>query len=163
MNQPGKNTNPNKDLRIRVTEDEEQLLSGALSFERKTITSVLLPMHKLITVPATASPQQIEDVAASTGHSRFPITGNKGQLQGYVHLKDLLAITPAKQNLTLALKLIRDLPEIRANTSLRNALFTMQKQGAHLAKVIDPKQRTLGIVALEDVLEELVGHIRDDA
>jgi CBS domain containing-hemolysin-like protein len=145
-----------------LSEDEEQLLSGALQFERKTIAAILLPLEKLVTVPRTASAEDIEKLTAKTGHSRFPVL-EAGELQGYVHIKDLLAITPAKQQDQLALRLIRDLPEISPRTSLRNALFTMQKQGAHLAKVVDADNNTTGVVALEDVLEELVGRIRDDA
>lgn len=145
-----------------LSEDEEQLLSGALTFERRTVMTVLLPIKKLVTVPLTASPQVIEDLVVKTGHSRFPLTDNKGDLKGYIHLKDLLNITPTQQNDTLAIRLVRELPEIKSKTSLRNALFTMQQQGAHLAKVVE-KNKTLGVVTLEDVLEELVGRIRDDA
>lgn len=146
-----------------LSEDEEHLLSGALTFERKSVTSVLLPISKLVTVPTSASAEEIEQVAARTGYSRFPVTNSTHELQGYVHLKDLLDITPAKQNQQLALKLIRELPTIKESTSLREALITMQKQGAHLAKVVSQNNATLGVIALEDVLEELVGHIRDDA
>lgn len=146
-----------------LSEDEEQLLSGALTFERKNVTSVLLPLKKLVTVSSDASADDIELVAARTGHSRFPITDTTGDLQGYVHLKDLLDITPSKQDQQLSLKLIRELPTINETTSLREALITMQKQGAHLAKVVAQNNATLGVIALEDVLEELVGRIRDDA
>jgi CBS domain containing-hemolysin-like protein len=146
-----------------LSEDEEQLLSGALRFEQKTITAVLLPLQSLVTIPATATADEVEALTAKTGHSRFPVTKGANDLQGYVHIKDLLAITPSQQNDKLALKLIRELPEIKLKTSLRKALFTMQHQGAHLAKVVDAKGKCLGVVALEDVLEELVGDIRDDA
>ncbi|CAN5189765.1 hemolysin family protein [soil metagenome] len=146
-----------------LSEDEEQLLSGALNFEQKNITAVLLPLKSLVTIPFTASAEDIEALSAKTGFSRFPIVGKKGVLQGYVHIKDLLAITPSQQNDRLALKLVRELPKLPVKTSLRNALFTMQQQGAHLAQVVDTKGKALGVVALEDMLEELVGAIRDDA
>jgi CBS domain containing-hemolysin-like protein len=145
-----------------LSKDAEHLLSGALTFERRTITRVLLPVNTLVTAPLTASPQDIEDLVTQTGHSRFPLTNLKGELTGYIHLKDLLTIAPSKQHDKLAIRLVRELPKLKANTTLRNALFIMQQQGAHLAKVVD-KNKTLGVVALEDVLEELVGRIRDDA
>lgn len=146
-----------------LSEDEEQLLSGALSFEEKDISAVLLPLKSLVTVPATATAEEIEAVSTKTGYSRFPVTGNDGELVGYIHIKDMLDITRAEHTQRMSLKLIRELPSIRHRTSLRNALVTMQRMGAHLAQVVDSSGQTLGIVALEDVLEELVGAIRDDA
>ena len=146
-----------------LSEDEEQLLSGALSFEEKDISAVLLPVKSLVTLPAKATAQQVEDLSAQTGYSRFPVTGAKGKLVGYIHIKDLLDITPAQQKQSVSLKLVRELPEIKSKTSLRRALVTMQRVGAHMAEVIGPDGKTLGVAMLEDVLEELVGDIRDDA
>lgn len=146
-----------------LSQDEEQLLSGALSFDEKNIAKVLLPMKLLVTVPAAATAQAVEDVSAKTGFSRFPVTSNKGKLCGYVHIKDLLGVSPAKQTQSMSLKLVRDLPRFKLNTPLRHGLVTMQRMGAHLAEVVDNRGKTLGVVALEDLLEELVGDIRDDA
>ncbi|MDB5170022.1 MAG: hypothetical protein JWN82_418 [Candidatus Saccharibacteria bacterium] len=145
-----------------LSEDEEQLLSGALSFEEKDISAVLLPVTSIVSVPTTATAQEVEDLSTKTGFSRFPVT-DKGKLVGYIHIKDLLDVTAAQQDESMALTLIRELPTIKHKTSLRKALVTMQRMGAHLAQVVDPKGKTLGVVALEDVLEELVGDIRDDA
>jgi CBS domain containing-hemolysin-like protein len=146
-----------------LSEDEEQLLSGALSFEEKDISAVLLPMQSLVTIPSTATAQEIETVSTKTGYSRFPVTDPGGKLVGYIHIKDMLDITHAEHTQRMSIKLIRDLPAIKQKTSLRKALVTMQRMGAHLAKVVDQSGATLGVVALEDVLEELVGDIRDDA
>lgn len=145
-----------------LSEDEEQLLSGALSFDKKDISHVLLPMKSLVTVPVTATAQEIEDVSAQTGFSRFPVTTD-GRLIGYIHIKDLLDINPLQQTERMSLALVRELPVIKEKTSLRRALVTMQRMGAHLAQVVDDKGKSIGIVALEDVLEELVGNISDDA
>ena len=146
-----------------LSKDEEHLLSGALTFDQKDISSVLLPLKSLVTVAATASAQQVEELSGKTGYSRFPVTGEDGALVGYVHIKDLLDILPGQQTDSMSLKLIRDLPSIKEKTSLRKALVTMQHMGAHLAQVVDQSGTVLGIVALEDVLEELVGKISDDA
>nr|AIA18538.1 protein of unknown function DUF21 [uncultured bacterium] len=145
-----------------LSEDEEQLLSGALSFDEKDVSSVLLPPKKLITVSYDATAQQIEDLAGQTGHSRFPVTKG-GQLIGYIHIKDLLNIRADQQNNSVAIELIRELPSLKPGTSLRKALVTMQQMGAHLAQISKTQDKYLGVVMLEDVLEELVGDISDDA
>lgn len=146
-----------------LSEDEEQLLSGALSFEQKDISTVLLPLKSLVTVPMSATVQQVENIAGKHGFSRFPVTNAKQKLVGYIHIKDLLDISATQQTQTMSIKLVRELPTIKQRTSLRKALVTMQRMGAHLAQVVDSKGKITGVVALEDVLEELVGAIRDDA
>ena len=146
-----------------ISKDESQLLSGALTFEHKTVERVLLKPEKIVSVSDQATPEDIENLTARTSYSRFPVTNNAGVMQGYVHIKDLLTISPAKQHSRLAGKVVRDMPHFSATTSLRDALFAMQKQGAHLACVTGENQEFLGVIMLEDMLEELVGRIKDDA
>ncbi len=64
---------------------ESGLLAGALSFEERGARSVLLPLERLETVTSTVTPHELEQVAARTGYSRFPVRDN-GDLTGYLHL-----------------------------------------------------------------------------
>lgn len=146
-----------------LSEDEEHLLAGALRFDERTVQSVLLPVEKLVTAPPHATPAQIEQLAASTGFSRFPIQGADGRFVGYAHLKDILGIAEDKYNNALPAEAIRPLSEVRERASLRTALSSMLRSNSHLAQVVGRKDQILGVVALEDVLEELVGEIRDDS
>ncbi len=145
-----------------LSEDEEQLLSGALSFDERTIKRVLLSTEELRTIRPHATYGDIEALATETGFSRFPVMNKNGELIGYVHLKDILATSADEQSTRVTKSQIRPLSALKQNTSLRRGLATMQRTGAHLAKVIDGKGLTIGIVALEDLLEELVGDILDD-
>ncbi len=145
-----------------LSKDEEQFLSGALDFDKRTIQAVLLPLDKIVLAPSKASALEIEQLCAATGYSRFPLANSKGEMKGYVHIKDILGISDREQQEPLPRRFIRPLAEVKANTSLRKALLTMQGTGAHLAQVIEKKGEVAGIIALEDLLEELVGRIRDD-
>lgn len=146
-----------------LSEDEEHLLAGALEFDERTVQSVLLPQAKLVTIAPNATPAQIEALAGSTGYSRFPVRTTAGTLAGFVHLKDILNIDDAKHNEPIAKSIIRPLPEVKERESLRTTLASMQRSNCHLAQVVGAKGKVLGVVALEDVLEELVGEIRDDS
>mgnify|MGYP003415199481 CR=1 FL=1 len=84
-----------------------------------------------------------------------------GSLVGYVHLKDVLEVDPEDRRTPLDPRWIRPLPPISGEDGLRRALASMQFSGSHLARVTDVAGATVGVVALEDVLEELVGEIRD--
>ena len=143
--------------------DEHELLTGALAFEERTATSVLLPLAGLTTVPPGTSPRELEARAAATGFSRFPVQGEDGRLLGYLHLKDVLAADPAVRAAPVHPKWLRALPRVGADDRLGDVLATMQAATAHLAQVSDHAGTILGVVALEDVLEELVGQIRDEA
>ena len=143
--------------------DEHDLLSGALRFETRTATDVLLPVESLVTVDATITPADVEGLSVSTGFTRFPVTDSDGELAGYLHLKDVLETRPDRRVSPVAPKWVRPLVHVRDDDTLRDVLETMQRTGAHLARVTDPFGNVRGVVALEDVLEELVGEIRDDA
>ena len=84
-------------------------------------------------------------------------------MTGYVHIKDLLETDPARRRRPIDQDLIRPLITVQRTDPIRQVLATMKNTGAHLATVTDDTGCVLGIVALEDVLEELVGQIRDDS
>ncbi|WP_239336334.1 hemolysin family protein [Frankia sp. CiP3] len=145
-----------------LDEDQHGLLSGALYLDERSARSVLLPVDRLETVPLGVTPRDVEAVAARTGFSRFPVRDPAGTLAGYLHLKDVLETSPGKRSAPVPAKWVRPLARVGADDRLRTVLATMQHSGAHLARVTDRDGTILGVVALEDVLEELVGEIRDE-
>ncbi|WP_210494002.1 hemolysin family protein [Patulibacter sp. SYSU D01012] len=142
---------------------EGQLLLDALQFEDRTARAVLLPLAELKTVPPEVTPEQVEALAAETGFSRFPVRAPDGSFRGYLHLKDLLGQRDDARGVSVPARTRRSLPTVRVNDRLRTVLSTMQRSRAHLARVEDVDGTLLGVVALEDVLEELVGEIRDES
>jgi len=142
---------------------EGRLLVGALKFEERDARAVLLPMDTLETVSEDVTPTELEQVAARTGYSRFPVARD-GRLVGYLHLKDVLEFEDPHRNRPIAPGWVRSLPAVEETDRLRTILAAMQRTGAHLARVESPAGgATVGVVALEDVLEELVGEIRDES
>ena len=139
---------------------ESHLLAGALEFEERDARSVLLPLDSIEKVPVTVTPAEVELVAARTGYSRFPVERD-GDMIGYLHLKDALEFKDRHRNRPIAESWVRPLPTVRLRDPLRSILETMQASGAHLARVIGDERKTVGMVALEDVLEELIGEVRD--
>ncbi|WP_152360345.1 hemolysin family protein [Microlunatus speluncae] len=136
--------------------DEYGLLSGALEFEQHTVQQVLLLPNDLRSVPPEVTPADLERLCAETGFSRYPVVRD-GAFIGYLHVKDILGADD--RDAPVAESLFRSLPVLAPETRLHDALRTMQDQGAHLARVAAPDESTLGLVALEDVLEELVGTV----
>jgi CBS domain containing-hemolysin-like protein len=141
-----------------IDQRERRLLVGALNFEERDARAVLLSLDGLETVAPDVTPARVEQL----GYSRFPVARD-GELTGYLHLKDALEIKDVHRNRPIHPTWVRRLADVQVTDSLRSVLTTMQRTGAHLARVADDGGRTLGVVALEDVLEELVGEIRDES
>lgn len=146
-----------------LEEGEYERLSGALGFTSRTVADVLLPLDRLETVARGARATDVEEACAETGYSRFPVVGEDGALVGYLHIKDVLRADPHGRARTVEEKWIRPFATVRASDSLAAALQVLQEKGAHMARVVDDGGRVLGVATLEDVLEELVGEIRDAA
>ncbi|SOD71432.1 CBS domain containing-hemolysin-like protein [Jatrophihabitans sp. GAS493] len=143
-----------------LDDDEHELLAGALGIDTLPVLSVLMPLDGLVTLPVGSTPREIEAVAASTGFSRFPVRDASGDLTGYLHLKDVLSTEAATRDAPVAATQLRPLIRIGADEPLRSALSRMKISGAHLAQVSQADGTVVGVVALDDVLEELVGEIR---
>lgn len=146
--------------------DETRLLTGALEFEERDAGAVLLPMETIVTLPITVTPAEVEEAAGRTGFSRFPVTRD-GEMIGYLHLKDALEVKEKHRNRPIAESWVRPLPTVRLTDPLREVLEAMQSSNAHLARVVvrggRGRSKTVGVLALEDVLEELIGEVRDAA
>ena len=146
--------------------DESRLLTGALEFEERDASAVLLPLDTMVTLPINVTPAEVEEASGRTGFSRFPVTRD-GEMIGNLHLKDALEVKEKHRNRPIAESWVHPLPTVRLTDRLREVLEAMQGSGAHLARVVVRSARgrgkTVGVVALEDVLEELIGEVRDAA
>ena len=147
-----------------LLEDEEYgRLAGALGFADKTVDAVMLAPDTLTTVRRGSTAADVEDVCAATGYSRFPVSADDGSLLGYLHIKDVLESSEARRARVIDDKWIRPFAGVRPHDPLHDALETLQRRGAHMARVVDDRGELVGLVTLEDVIEELVGEIRDGA
>jgi magnesium and cobalt exporter, CNNM family len=145
-----------------LEESEYERLSGALDFTSRTVSDVLLPRDSLETVTRTARTTEVEAICAETGFSRFPVVDH-GDLVGYLHIKDVLEPDPHGRAQVIEPTWIRPFADVHATDTLVQTLQTLQSQGAHMARVVDDTGQVLGVATLEDVIEELVGEIRDAA
>ncbi|WP_340540614.1 hemolysin family protein [Nocardioides sp. GXZ039] len=146
-----------------IADDEYDRLAGALGFTEKSVDLVCLPTETLTTLGPGATPADVEALCASTGFSRFPVADADGDLTGYVHLKDVLETDEDRREAPIDNKRIRPLGTVVDDSPLHEALEGLQRRGAHMARVVDSSGRVLGVATLEDVIEELVGEIRDAA
>lgn len=141
--------------------DELGLLSGTLEFSEETAGSIVVPLAKVITVPVEVTPAQVERAVAEHGFSRFPTTDPAGEITGYIHLKDVLYADETQRDQVVENWRIHQIERISANTEIEDALRFMQSRGTHMVLVEDEADAAIGVLFLEDILEELIGEVRD--
>ncbi len=150
--------------RVGGTSLGHDIVLNALDLRTLRVRDVMRPRHEIISLSLDASLTECLDVAEKTRFSRFPLCedGNLDRMLGVIHLKDLFAMrfksTRAADLVPLARKLIYVPETARLETLLQ--LFLERK--LHFAIVVDEYGGTVGMVTLENVLEELVGQIQDE-
>jgi CBS domain containing-hemolysin-like protein len=146
-----------------LDQSEYERLSGALGFTSRTVAEVMLPLDRVETVDRGARAYDVELRCAETGYSRFPVVGPDGTLTGYLHIKDVLQADPHGRARVVEDTWVRPLASVRVTDTLVSALQILQAKGAHMARVVDEAGAVVGVATMEDVIEELVGEIRDAA
>ncbi|HET7659196.1 MAG TPA: hemolysin family protein [Oryzihumus sp.] len=137
------------------------MVRGAIEFSDRVAGEVAVPLDQLVTLPIGATPDDVERLVARHGFSRYPFTDASGDLAGYLHLKDVLYADEEEHTQPVPLKRVRRLATVAPGDEVEDVLATMQRTGAHLARVVDADGSNQGVVFLEDVLEELVGEVSD--
>lgn len=147
-----------------LLEDDQGLLQGAIQFSERLARDVMVPMDDVVTVTYDVSPAQIEALVSRTGYSRIGVRNDAGDLVGYIHLKDVLLAPDAPESdydRPIHPGIVRAVVSVADDDDVEEALRAMQYNGAHMARVDSSAARSVGAVFLEDVLEELVGEVKD--
>lgn len=144
-----------------VEADKYGLVGAALEFSDKDARDVAVRLDQLITVHDGATPDDIERLVAKHGFSRYPLTDSTGDLAGYLHLKDVLYAEGDERSESVPRKRLRRMATVRPDDEVEDVLRTMQRTGTHVARVVGESGDVLGVVFLEDVIEELVGEVTD--
>lgn len=141
--------------------EEHELLTGALQYEQVAASDLVLRPDDLVVIPPVVTANDVETLVARTGFSRFPVTDGNGSYQGYVHVKDVLDREPDDR---IPVRRIRPLPTVASDATVDDIVETLQRAGSHLGEVVDAATgTTLGVIALEDAIEELIGEVVDAA
>ncbi|MCB1256225.1 MAG: HlyC/CorC family transporter [Microthrixaceae bacterium] len=142
---------------------ERDLLAGAFSFLNVRVGDVMTPSSKLVTIPHTATVGQAEKRMADSGHSRVLVMGaSADQVIGFLHAKDLIALTDFDRDLPLPRGITRAALWVGPGEALGDVLLRMRRARRHVAVVLE-SGHMVGLVTLEDLLEAIVGDINDES
>src|SRR5664279_2851002 len=139
------------------------LLARSIAFSGKTADDVLTPRVQVRFVKASQPADAVIAAAVQTGHSRFPVSGeDSDDVVGLVHLKRAVAIPPDERGGVRVEQLLVPVPIVPGSIPLDDLLDQLRARGLQMAVVADEYGGTAGILTLEDVVEELVGEIKDE-
>jgi CBS domain containing-hemolysin-like protein len=144
--------------------EEHTRLTRALQISSRVVGDVAVPLADVRAVPVAAPGSgptigAVESALAETGYSRFPVAAADGRFIGYLHIKDMLTLGDEPQTV-IDLTLVRPLPRVAISLPLADALSRMRRTNSHLALVTDGRG-VVAMVAMEDLVEDLVGSMRD--
>ncbi len=143
-----------------LSADERRIVDEVFAAAQRDVVEVMVPRTEVSFLDAGQTVAAAIKQVAPLPHSRFPVVrGSQDDIVGFVHIRDLASST--RRGLKVS-DLVREVKVLPASKPLLAALSEMRREGAHLAVVVDEYGGTAGIVTLEDLIEEVVGDIRDE-
>jgi len=139
---------------------ESEMISSILEFKETTVREIMVPRVDIVAVSSDVTFDELIDVIDEEGHSRLPVYDERlDNILGIVYVKDLIRVGRDNFSLSVMLRDVFFIPETKKINSL---LKDFQAKHMHMAFVVDEYGDLVGLVTIEDVLEEIVGEIEDE-
>lgn len=146
-----------------LNETELSYMENVFTFDERSAKDIMVPRTELVTLDKDMPLEEIVETLDENNYTRYPVTeeGDKDRIIGFVSAKKMLPHIVAGRPWKLQ-EFVRELPTVFEQTGLQDALLKMQQARVHIAIVADEYGGTAGMITLEDILEEIVGEIRDE-
>jgi putative hemolysin len=156
------------ELRTMMTEapglgdEERHIVDEVFAAGQRSLREVMVPRTEVDFLDGAMPAYRALAAVAAATHSRFPVTGESvDDILGFLHVRDLFNLDPEARKAPIR-QIVRPVASLPDTVKVLHALTDLRRQGSHLAIVRDEYGGTAGIVTLEDLVEELVGEIRDE-
>ncbi len=146
-----------------INQTELSYMQNIFAFDERSAKDVMIPRTQMVAFSDDLSTEELLAELREHRFTRYPIgrDGDKDDLLGFINAKEVLTHYALHNNVNM-MELIHTLPYFHETTPLQMALVKMQKERTHIALVIDEYGGTSGLITMEDILEEIVGEIRDE-
>ncbi|OFM14947.1 transporter associated domain protein [Staphylococcus sp. HMSC059E03] len=146
-----------------INQTELAYMQNIFSFDERQAKDVMVPRTQMVTLNEPFTVDELLETLKEYQFTRYPITedGDKDHIKGFINVKEFLTEYASGKPIKIA-NYIHELPLISETTRISDALIRMQRERVHISLVIDEYGGTAGILTMEDILEEIVGEIRDE-
>lgn len=146
-----------------IEEDDRKLIQSVVEFGDKVVREVMTPRPNIVAIPVDASLEELRQLVINEQYSRIPVYEESiDQILGFVHVRDMFELEEedrASRSVRELMRTIRFVPETKPVNDL---MREMQQDGAHMVVVVDEYGNTAGLATMEDLVEVILGEIRDE-
>ncbi|MCE5021513.1 HlyC/CorC family transporter [Staphylococcus haemolyticus] len=146
-----------------INQTELNYMQNIFSFDERHAKDIMVPRTQMVTLNEPFNVDELLETIKEHQFTRYPITedGDKDHIKGFINVKEFLTEYASGKPIKIN-NYIHELPMISETTRISDALVRMQREHVHISLIIDEYGGTAGILTMEDILEEIVGEIRDE-
>jgi putative hemolysin len=146
-----------------IEEEDRKLIQSVVEFGDKVVREVMTPRPKIVAIPASASLEELRQLVINEQYSRIPVyEGNIDQVIGFVHVRDMFELEEEERASRTVRQLMRPIRAVPETKPVNDLMREMQQDSTHMVIVIDEYGNTAGLATMEDLVEVILGEIRDE-
>jgi putative hemolysin len=146
-----------------IEEEDRRLIQGVVEFGDKVVREVMTPRPDIVAIGAGATLDELRQLVIHEQFSRIPVyEQNIDQVVGFVHVRDMFELDPSERAQRTVRELVRPIMLVPETKPVADLMRQMQQENSHMVIVIDEYGNTAGLATMEDLLEVIIGEIRDE-
>jgi len=146
-----------------IEEEDRKLIQSVVEFGDKVVREVMTPRPNIVAIPADATLEQLRQIVITEQYSRIPAYEQTiDQIAGFVHVRDMFEVEEEERERRTVRELLRPIPFVPETKPVSDLMRQMQQENTHMVIVVDEYGNTAGLATMEDLLEVIIGEIRDE-
>jgi CBS domain containing-hemolysin-like protein len=146
-----------------IEEEDRKLIQGVVEFGDKVVREVMTPRPNIVAIGADATLEQLRQLVINEQFSRIPVyERNIDQMMGFVHVRDMFELGEEERAGRTVRELVRTVKFVPESKPVNDLMRQMQQENTHMVIVVDEYGNTAGLATMEDLLEVIIGEIRDE-
>ena len=146
-----------------IEEEDRELIQSVVEFGDKIVREVMTPRPNIVAIPADATLEQLRQLVITEQYSRIPAYEQSiDQISGFVHVRDMFELEEEERERRTVRELLRPILFVPETKPVNDLMRQMQQENTHMVVVVDEYGNTAGLATMEDLLEVIIGEIRDE-
>jgi putative hemolysin len=146
-----------------IEEEDRKLIQSVVEFGDKVVREVMTPRPAIVAISVDATLEQLRQLAITEQYSRIPVfEQNIDRIIGFVHVRDMFETEEREREKRTVREILRPIMFVPETKPVNDLMRTMQQENTHMVVVVDEYGATAGLATMEDLLEVIIGEIRDE-
>ncbi len=146
-----------------IEEEDRKLIQSVVEFGDKVVREVMTPRPNIVAISADATLEEMRQLVINEQYSRIPIyEGSIDQMIGFIHVRDMFELEEDERQRRSVRELLRPIRFVPETKPVHDLMREMQQDGTHMVIVVDEYGNTAGLATMEDLVEVILGEIRDE-